>query len=227
MGFGYYVLGYLFTYVMSINPYRFAFLPIGFAFFTLGTMELKKYNRKFSYFIPVLGTAFIVSLCGVFFGVNNTFLTNPIVVPSAAQTIYEWLDFALRAIVMTATVFYLRVMSLEVELPKKAKWATYNVLLTVVYYVMDLLATLGISDLIPFAAFIGIIMAASNFFLLFSCYMMICPEGQEDMPRRKSRFAFINKMNDFRDRKEQETIETSKAYYDKRRQDRKNAKNKR
>ena len=53
-----------------------------------------------------------------------------------------------------------------------------------------------------------------NALLIFKCYAMICPAGQEDMPRRKSRFSFINKMNEKIDEREKQAIEESKKYYE-------------
>ena len=43
---------------------------------------------------------------------------------------------------------------------------------------------------------------------------MICPAGQEDMPRKPSRFAFVNKFREIRDAKEEKAIEDMKNYYE-------------
>jgi hypothetical protein len=43
---------------------------------------------------------------------------------------------------------------------------------------------------------------------------LICPEGQEDMPRKKSRFAFINKFREIRDAKDEKAMEEMKNYYE-------------
>jgi hypothetical protein len=44
--------------------------------------------------------------------------------------------------------------------------------------------------------------------LLVSCYARICDESDVDMPYKKSRFAFINKLNE----KEQKASEENAAY---------------
>ena len=59
-----------------------------------------------------------------------------------------------------------------------------------------------------------LIYSIMNAFLLFNCYAMICPAGQEDMPRKPSRFAFVNKMRAIRDAKEEKAIEDMKNYYE-------------
>ena len=61
---------------------------------------------------------------------------------------------------------------------------------------------------------IQLIYSLANALLLFKCYAMICPEGQEDMPQKRSKFAFVNKMRDIRDAKEQKAIEEMKNYYE-------------
>ena len=44
---------------------------------------------------------------------------------------------------------------------------------------------------------------------------MICPEGEEDMHRKPSRFEFINKMRQKQDEREQAAIDSTKAYLEK------------
>ena len=53
--------------------------------------------------------------------------------------------------------------------------------------------------------------------LVFSCYRMICLEGEEDLPRKESRFAFINRMNEHFDRKEAENLELARKEREERR----------
>ena len=44
---------------------------------------------------------------------------------------------------------------------------------------------------------------------------MICPEGEEDMPRKPSRFAFINKLREKQDEKDEKAIQRTKEYVEK------------
>ena len=53
-----------------------------------------------------------------------------------------------------------------------------------------------------------------NTFLIFKCYAMICPVGQENMPYKKSKFAFVNKFREIRDAKDDKAIEEMKNYYE-------------
>ena len=64
-----------------------------------------------------------------------------------------------------------------------------------------------------------IIYAVFNMLLIFKCYAMICPEGEEDMKRKPSRFEFINKMREKQDEREQRAIDSTKAYLEKKKQE--------
>ena len=59
-----------------------------------------------------------------------------------------------------------------------------------------------------------VIYSIVNALLLFKCYAMICPAGQEDMPQKPSRFKFVNKFREIRDAKEEKAIEDMKNYYE-------------
>ena len=60
-----------------------------------------------------------------------------------------------------------------------------------------------------------VIYAVFNAFLILKCYAMICPEGEEDMHRKPSRFEFVNKMREKQDEREQRAIESTKEYFEK------------
>ena len=59
-----------------------------------------------------------------------------------------------------------------------------------------------------------------NSFLIFKCYAMICPEGEEDMHRKPSRFEFVNKLREKQDEREQRAIESTKQFFEKRLEER-------
>ena len=58
---------------------------------------------------------------------------------------------------------------------------------------------------------LGLVVIFLNAKLLFSCYMWICLEGDEDMPRGQSRNPFVNLVNRFTDRIEDRTLARKQA----------------
>ena len=56
--------------------------------------------------------------------------------------------------------------------------------------------------------------------MIFSCYMYICPEGDEDMPRRESKLEFVNKMRTESDRRTEQAVRETEEYVRKKQKDR-------
>lgn len=89
-----------------------------------------------------------------------------------------------------------------------------NRIFTGIYYGLCIFSNLGFGMDTVFAKIaryavvptilVGLIVHFLNAKLLFSCYMWICPEGEEGMEREQSRFAFINRIREKTDAKEEE-----------------------
>ena len=56
--------------------------------------------------------------------------------------------------------------------------------------------------------------------MIFSCYMYICPEGDEDMPRHESKFDFVNKMRNESDRRTEQAVRETEEYVRKKQKER-------
>ena len=107
----------------------------------------------------------------------------------------------------------------KVELPK-IKWgALRNFIVFALYaliYGISLLPLKTIDEFnklmsVPYIAlWIGFIIL--NLIMLFSCYMRICQEGDEDMPQRPSKIKIFNKMNDALNKKQDEIAESQRQY---------------
>ena len=91
-------------------------------------------------------------------------------------------------------------LAASVELPKLANRSRRILVLTVVYYICEALATLGITKLIADSSatpdvvlsymnlviyILGSLWLLLTWALIFTCYMRICLEGDEDMPYRE------------------------------------------
>jgi hypothetical protein len=76
-------------------------------------------------------------------------------------------------------------------------------------YVFYILSAFGIVEA-NVAFFVQLIWTVMVAVLILGCYMRICPEGDEDMPRRESRIPFINKFAEALEKRENEAIERTK-----------------
>ncbi len=92
----------------------------------------------------------------------------------------------------------LRGFAVELELPaiaKRADWGLWLVGVQSSTYVVALaleLAGVGLQLLSLLAFLLQFVWAIFNLVNLFTCYMYICPEGDEDMERKPSRIGFVN-----------------------------------
>lgn len=53
---------------------------------------------------------------------------------------------------------------------------------------------------VPILSLLWIVITCINASVIYSCYMWICIEGEEEIGRKRSRFAIVNKISDFLDR---------------------------
>ena len=114
-------------------------------------------------------------------------------------------------------------LSRRVEYPETRGKAFRNMIFVAIYNAYQILMFTPVANdiLMSFLPFIQFIYTALNAFLIFKCYAMICPEGDEDMPRKPSRFAFINKIRAEKDAREQKALEEAKHYYESRKKNKK------
>jgi hypothetical protein len=107
----------------------------------------------------------------------------------------------------------LRGFALELELPaivKKADWGLWLVGVQASTYIVALaleIAGFGLQLLSLIAFVLQFVWAIFNLINLFGCYMYICPEGDEDMERRPSRFGFVNDMRQKMDERDKQARE--------------------
>lgn len=224
MGFGWMLLGYLTALFLSINAFGFLFVPVGLLLMLIGLDELRLYSRRFLPAMAVVGLSFVISLYQMASGISVKF-NLPIGFVSekwdAVALIAQSATQLLWSILLLAAIADL---SGKLELGKIRFRAFRDLFYAGAYYLLAILMDLGvfplasngyllIADLLLFLfCFVGFTA------LLLQCYMRICPEGQEDMPRKPSRFAIVNQFRANYDREEEKTTEATREWLLKRRE---------
>lgn len=223
MGFGLLLIGYTFAFVarVGLGDYIFAGMLLGGFLMYLGLSELKKYSPVCIYSQILSILIFFLSLFGALIWADSTFMLELGFGTEQYKLIYEWLKFILGLLFNVAMLLGLIDVSNRVDYPETRTKAIRNLAFVAVFNVFQLLMLFPIPFILNDKAFfntllliIQLIYTLANAFLLFNCYAMICPAGQEDMPRKPSRFAFVNKMRAIRDAKEEKAIEDMKNYYE-------------
>ncbi|MBP3376307.1 MAG: hypothetical protein J6L83_06040 [Clostridia bacterium] len=224
MGFGPLLVGYIFTHLVSIGlgNYLFAGMLIGGFIMFLGLCELRKYCPTFLYAIIANILLIFISFYETAVWVDDIFLLQSGIGSETISRVFDWITLAINLLFNLTLLYGIADLSKRVEYPETREKAYRNMIFVGVFNVFQILM------LIPNTVFdrdkgffmtllliIQVIYALFNAFLIFKCYAMICPEGEEDMKRKPSRFEFVNKMREKQDEREQKAIESTKEYFEK------------
>ena len=230
MGFGLLLIGYIFaiTAKIGLGPYHFAGMALGGFLTYLGLSELKKYSPVFIY-AQIVNVALI--LCSFFktlIWANDSFALSLSLLNDNVALGYQFVEFGITLLFDLTLLYGIADLARRVDLDEIKGKAYRNMIFVGVYYVYQIVMFFPIANdiLMSFLPILQLIYSAINALLIFKCYAMICPEGDEEMPRKPSRFAFINKIRAEREAREQKAIEETKQYYENRNKNKKKKKKK-
>ena len=201
MGFGLLFIGYLFLF--SFPFHNFDILPdlIGFLISYMGLKTLADYGcgfdtlkRYFSFLLPVSAITVVMQIVSSF-GIL-TFLA----------TLWGYLHIASILVYNILLLTAIFKIAEDTELKTIKAKAKRNLYLGIIYYglilfldfplefVEKLKEFLTVNYGIGFVLYIfGYVWMILNISLIFNCYMMICKQGDEDMPMPERKKLFDNK----------------------------------
>ena len=223
MGFGLLLVGYVFAFVATtgMGPYAFAGVLIGGFIMFLGLSELHKYGPAFLYALIANVILLICSFYGAAAFIELQFGLAIGIASAEVSAVFDWIKFATDLAFNIALLYGIADISMRVEYPETRQKAIRNMFFVGIFNVFYLLLMLptGIFDsqrsfFMTLLMILNVVYTVVNAFLLFKCYAMICPVGEEDMHRKKSRFEFINKLHEKQDEREQRAIDSTKEYFE-------------
>ena len=223
MGFGLLLTGYMFAFVAGagMGNYLFAGMLIGGFLMYLGLSELKKYSPAFIFALAGSILMILCSFWGTAVWLDSFFALGWGISSGVISTVYNWIKLVVNFAFNIALLYGIADISRRVELPDLRQKAIRNIIFVAVFNAYQLLLFFPIefikddqNSFLTILLILRFVYTIVNAWLIFRCYALICPEGQEDMPKKRSRFAFINKINDARDAKEEKAIEEMKEYYE-------------
>ncbi len=203
MGYGLVLVGYAITFFMSLSLYGWIFRLLGYAVMAYGLIKLRDYFPSYALSVFALLALFAVGLCE---GVCELF-------PELAGELFKTsLRYVRDGLILLFHIFFLIATYIAygvVDMKEKRISVVTDGCAVIIGYILYALAAFKIigADIVFFVQLIWSIMI---FILILGCYMRICAEGDEDMPRRPSRFAFINRFADALDKREQEAVERTR-----------------
>lgn len=202
MGFGLLFIGYFFYLPLSYNG--FDLLPD-----IIGVLIMFSALRRLSFYCPGnrffrLAKVILVPMGALSVGMFGCQAAS--VSGALSETLDKWLYTPLTLVYIIAIGVYhaflllgVYTLSKSVELPKLAARAVRVLSLTAVYYLLQLLSSTGLLSrladmtsqpnvLLTYANaavyLVGVIWMLLVWALIYTCYMKICLEGDEEMPYR-------------------------------------------
>ena len=235
MGFGYLLLGYLCTFLLTMTANRLGIgslsLLLGEVLMLLGVIRLEHYEKRFSFakllLIPLLAG-------GVYQAIGEVLALCKIDLPAfsseTATTIYGWCLFLLLMLLQVVLLLSVASLAKEVGLVHIRSKAYRNLVFLGLYGLLYLIRYLpfeGLSAAQPYLTIPMILclllLIGLNLFLLLSCMKNIAPAGEEDPEPKRYRWEFLNKVGDTFERNRQEAIESGRAYTEEKLRKRKEA----
>lgn len=218
MGFGILFIGYIFMSLFSLNPFGDIAQLLGFSIILFALFKLSPYAKNFK--IAKYVTVPLVLACA--FSSVTTIIQKlgvEISLGIGFEQIFSLAFAVLFFIFHLFLLFGIREIAKFTELPKISEKAIRNFIVGAFYFVLTFAGSLDTPFKEDFAKYfgmptlvIGLIWYALNIVLIYSAYMWICLEGDEDMERKRSKFEFVNKLNDAFDKKEEEAIKSTIEY---------------
>jgi len=224
MGFGPLLIGYAIAHIIAVGlgNYLFAGMLIGGFLMFLGLCELRKYCPTFLYAIIASVLYLLCSFFETAVYIDSYFALGLGISNDTLLSVFDWIEFIVSLILNVTILYGIADLSKRVDYPEARQKAYRNMVFVSIYALLQILIFIPGSVFNKDGGFfltllllVQLIYAFFNLALLFKCYAMICPTGQEDMSAKPSRFAFINKMRKIQDEREQEAIENTKAYLEK------------
>ncbi len=223
MGFGLLFIGYFITYIMALNSVGFAFRLVGYAVMALALGKLSAYNKSFR---PAQVGALVLVLFSVFDTATEiiAYLAENLILssnPFTATALTVILDFEGIFVLMFHLLMLIAIRNIakETDVHKIEVNVIRDVCFITLYYILSIIKYLpfpfresyvrnmGLPLVLLYLAWIIL-----DLTLIFECYANICDEGDVEMQRKPSRFAFVNKFRNELEAKQSRAREETAQY---------------
>lgn len=197
MGFGVLFIGYVVTFLFAMTKLSVITNLFGALIMMYALTLLSRYNRFFKYALIASGA---LTVYGIVYLIFVLFMNSS---PEIMETVLTYVKAGIVFLYHIPLLKGISQLAYEVELPKVARKAVRNLSFTIVYFVFEIFTLLPFPQKIAeeinlYVSFpvlcMGLIWLVLNGILLFSCYMWICLEGDEDMEAKESKFEIVNKL---------------------------------
>ena len=221
MGFGLLFLGYFVTFLMALTKFGFAIRLAGYLLMSYSLIKLRDFELKFTWPMSVSFGMIIIGVIQCIYGMMDEF--NYTI--SSQMTSLRMIVDAAESLVIVAFNFLIlwSIMTIagKLELAKQKSAAIRNMIFIGLWFILDFLGSGPMSDnatyiyyfaLPTFILYVAWIIL--NLVLIFSCYMYICPAGDEEMNRKKTNIQFIDNIIEESDRRLDKATRETTEYFE-------------
>lgn len=233
MGFGILFAGYAICFLASITYYGYLFRLIGFCIMAVALTKLREYGKSFRY--PMV-LSLLMTLWGIiesYFELAGNFQLPLPAFADSVKPAMAWVTI-LGIIAFNLSLLYaIFDIAGKLELTNQKNAAARNAIFIVLYLILNVLGMGPFQNsetfkkyCNPLVFFIQLFWTIFNLVLIYSCYMYICPEGDEDMPRRKTGIGFIDRLAEEADRRADKAVAETQEYMKQKQAEKQNKKRK-
>lgn len=219
MGFGILTVGYYIAYLVGMiwqsEIWGALLILLGCVMIAAALLRLSEYEQGFRHALFFGILLILTAVYRVLFWLSSNLLWDVAFFSDYVSEIVLIVEFILFLVFQGLLLLSVRKLASDVEVPKIVSSATRNLVFLGIFGVIRLVAALPFPAAAYFslsATLVQIVYHILIGIMLGSCYMRICDEGDEDMPLKKSRFAWVNRFREERARREQRAADSVTEY---------------
>ncbi len=230
MGFGLLLCGYFILTFMSfgMGGYSFAAYIIGAVVMANAALKLKDYCPRFAMLIAASGIYLLLGIFDVVSFLDELFLWSVIPTADSFVTAVTYVRFFTEAFLHAVLAWSVITIATDVEEDKIKASAIRNAVFTgiwvvgqVILFAFPAVAQFQNQVFTKLLLLVVLVCYILYALMLHACFRDICPAGEElGGPQKRSRFAFINKMNDQFDEKSAKALKETLAYTEQKQRER-------
>lgn len=229
MGFGYLLLGYLTAFLLKLTAdgiklpptYETGFgsvvLLLGYALMAVGLFKLRRYHNRFTVALWSILPLSVLAVYDLAKMICILLRRSPVWMNGTVDSVLSWLTLLFILLFHATLLSAIRGLAQEVGLVKLAAAAVRNLLFFgfyIVFYVLIQIPVEGMDRARPYlilcATIVNLVCLFLNLWLFLSCMKNICPEGEEEQPKHRYRWNFLNLLGDKYAETQERAVETKR-----------------
>ena len=223
MGFGWLLCGYFISTFMTFHVMGNFVRLLGYGLILMAAGRLRRYHDSFM--LLEVGAILMLAVAGMLaFSDTTDFLYRGLIldtkiVSESVRVVMGYVEQIASLVFQTALLYSIRAIAKETEVRRVSDGAVRNFVFLCMYcavYALNLLIDVKDQKLmVALAGSVWILYFACillNHWLIFSAYADICDEDDVDMAQKPSRFAFVNRLREKTEEKNQKARAEYEAY---------------